>query len=87
MWGLAPASLLDQEENGEGIVDRPLGSASPSTLTVSSELMEVSHRVVGNQYHWLPIWSVVGFSVSRGQQPAGRECYRNHRMPSSLNTN
>lgn len=59
---------------------RPLGSASPSTLTVSSEPMKVSHRVVGNQHHWLPIWSVVGFSVSRGQQPAGRECYRNHLM-------
>lgn len=59
---------------------RPLGSATPSTLTVSSEPIEVSHRVVGNQYHWLPIWSVVGFSVSRGQQSAGRECDRHHLM-------
>lgn len=44
----------------------------PSTLTLSSEPMEVSHRVVGDQHHWVPIWAIVGFCVSWGQQPAGK---------------
>lgn len=50
----------------------------PAPLTLSSEPIELSHRVVGDQHHWLPIWAVVGFCVSWGQQPAGRGCCRNH---------
>lgn len=63
---------------------RSLGSTSPNTLTLSSEPMEVSHRVVGDQHHGLPIWAVVGFSVSWGQQPARRGYCRNHRIQPCL---
>lgn len=79
------------------MVERSSGSAPPSTLTLSSEPMEVSHRAVGDQHHGLPIWAIVSFCVSWGQQPARRGCCRSHLIqhglfqdalqPSSLNAN
>lgn len=58
----------------------PQGVHPPVSLTLSSVPMEVSHRVVGDQHHWLPVWPVVGFCVSCGQQPAGKGYHRDHRI-------
>lgn len=60
------------------MVGRPSGSACLAPLTLTSVPMEVSHPLVGDQHHWLPIWAVVGFCVSCGQQPAGKGCCRDH---------
>lgn len=66
------------------MVERPSGVHPPAPLTLSSKPMEVSHRVVGDQHHWLPIWAVVGFRVPWGQQPAGRGCCRNYQSQPCL---
>ena len=60
------------------MVERPSGVCSPALLTLSSGPLEASHLVVGEQHYRLPIWAVVGFCVSWGQQPAGRGCCRNY---------
>lgn len=38
--------------------------------------MKVSYRVVGEQHHRPPIWAVVGFCVSWGQEPAGKRVFQ-----------
>ena len=70
------------------------GVRSPALLTLSSGPLEASHLVVGEQHYRPPIWAVVGFCVSWGQQPAGRGCCRNYLIQpcltlwsSSLNAN
>ena len=84
----AGPSMLGQNRNGGGgwgiVEDSPGGRGagggvcSPALLTLSSGPLEASHLVVGEQHYRPPIWAVVGFCVSWGQQPAGRGCCRNY---------